>query len=200
VTIKDSYPLPRIDDCLDALAGCKWFSTPDLCSGYWQVAMAEADKPAEGGSLSPPQPDPKHPPPSQQFPSESSESKKAFIVTGSKSDLRASQVADDDLGKIIAWKESCPSRPAWKDVSTENKTIKTYWSQWDCLSLRNGVLCQRWESEAGDKVHWQLVMPSSLRNDVLQELHTEETAGHLDVNKTLGRVKESSIGPGAQKM
>jgi len=44
VTIKDSYPLLRIDDCLDALAGCKWFSTLDLCSGYWQVAMAEADK------------------------------------------------------------------------------------------------------------------------------------------------------------
>ena len=46
-TVKDSYPLPRIDDCLDALAGCKWFSTLDLCSGYWlwQVAMDEEDKP-----------------------------------------------------------------------------------------------------------------------------------------------------------
>ena len=30
VTVKDSYPLPRIDNCLDALAGCKWFSTLDL--------------------------------------------------------------------------------------------------------------------------------------------------------------------------
>ena len=45
VTVKDSYPLPRIDDCLDALAGCSWFSTLDLCSGYWQVAMNEEDKP-----------------------------------------------------------------------------------------------------------------------------------------------------------
>lgn len=44
VTIKDSYPLPRIDDCLDVLAGYKWFSTLDLCGGYWQVAMAQADK------------------------------------------------------------------------------------------------------------------------------------------------------------
>ena len=157
------------------------------------------DKPAEGGSLTSPQPDPKPPPESQQFQSEISVSKKAFVVTGSKSDLRASQVADDDLGKIIAWKESCPSRPAWKDVSTENKSIKTYWSQWDRLSLRNGVLCRRWESEAGDEVRWQLVMPSSLRNDVLQELHTEETAGHLGVNKTLGRVKERFYWPGCTK-
>ena len=45
VTVKDSYPLPRIDNCLDALAGCRWFCTLDLCSGYWQVAMSEEDKP-----------------------------------------------------------------------------------------------------------------------------------------------------------
>ena len=43
-TVKDSYPLPRIDDSLDALAGAQWFSTLDLSSGYWQVEMEEADK------------------------------------------------------------------------------------------------------------------------------------------------------------
>ena len=39
VTRKDSYPLPRIDDALDALSGSKYFSTIDLQSGYHQVAM-----------------------------------------------------------------------------------------------------------------------------------------------------------------
>ena len=42
-TRKDAYPLPRIDESLDALQKVRWFSTIDLLSGYHQVAMAEED-------------------------------------------------------------------------------------------------------------------------------------------------------------
>lgn len=44
VTIKDSYPLPRVDDALDALSGSAWFSTMDLQHGYWQVELEEKDR------------------------------------------------------------------------------------------------------------------------------------------------------------
>ena len=44
ITKKDSYPLPRIDDTIDSLAGAKWFSTLDLKSGYWQVQLSDEAK------------------------------------------------------------------------------------------------------------------------------------------------------------
>ena len=40
LTVKDAYPLPRIDDSLYLLGSQQWFSTMDLASGYWQVVMS----------------------------------------------------------------------------------------------------------------------------------------------------------------
>ena len=39
MTVKDAYPLLRIDDSLDHLSGEQWFSTLNLCSGCWQVEL-----------------------------------------------------------------------------------------------------------------------------------------------------------------
>ena len=43
VTRKDAYPLPRIDETLEALGGAKHFTTLDLISGYWQVVVEPDD-------------------------------------------------------------------------------------------------------------------------------------------------------------
>ena len=44
VTVKDAYPLPLIEECINSLAGKKWFCTLDMNSGYWQIPVAEEDK------------------------------------------------------------------------------------------------------------------------------------------------------------
>jgi hypothetical protein len=43
VTIKNKYPLPRIDILFDQLAGAQVFSKIDLCSGYHQIKICDED-------------------------------------------------------------------------------------------------------------------------------------------------------------
>ena len=43
ITVKDSYPMPRVDECIEALEGCCWFSSLDLQHGYWQIPMRKED-------------------------------------------------------------------------------------------------------------------------------------------------------------
>ena len=44
LTVKDQFPIPRMDEVIDALSGAKYFSTLDLASGYHQVKMDEGDR------------------------------------------------------------------------------------------------------------------------------------------------------------
>jgi len=43
VTVKNKYPLPRIDELMDQLGGAQWFSKIDLASGYHQIPIEPTD-------------------------------------------------------------------------------------------------------------------------------------------------------------
>ena len=43
-TIKDAYPVPFMDETIDAVNGARYFITLDLAYGYWQVGLREGDK------------------------------------------------------------------------------------------------------------------------------------------------------------
>jgi Reverse transcriptase (RNA-dependent DNA polymerase)/RNase H-like domain found in reverse transcriptase/Integrase zinc binding domain/Chromo (CHRromatin Organisation MOdifier) domain/Retroviral aspartyl protease len=44
ITVKNKYPLPRIDDLMDNLSGAKYFSSMDLTAGYHQIALHPGDR------------------------------------------------------------------------------------------------------------------------------------------------------------
>jgi hypothetical protein len=43
-TVKNRYPLLRIDDLFDQLSGVKMFRRINLCSGYYQIRIPEGDE------------------------------------------------------------------------------------------------------------------------------------------------------------
>lgn len=44
LTVTDSYPLPRIEDCIDQIGKCKYVTKFDLLKGYWQVPLTDRAK------------------------------------------------------------------------------------------------------------------------------------------------------------
>ena len=48
VTIKDAYPIPRIDESLSKLGDAKFFTTLDLGSAFWQVPLRKKDREKTG--------------------------------------------------------------------------------------------------------------------------------------------------------
>ena len=43
-TVKDTCPLPLMDECLDSLGDTKVFSALDAISGYWQMRIPESER------------------------------------------------------------------------------------------------------------------------------------------------------------
>ena len=43
ITVKNGYPLPKIQECLDQIGSAHFFSKIDLLSGYWQICIADGN-------------------------------------------------------------------------------------------------------------------------------------------------------------
>ena len=44
IAVRDTYPLPRMDECIDSLCEANVFTTLDCNSSYWQIPVAAKDK------------------------------------------------------------------------------------------------------------------------------------------------------------
>jgi hypothetical protein len=44
ITIPDTFPLPRMDECIDSLGDAALFTTLDFNSGYWQIPVHPRDR------------------------------------------------------------------------------------------------------------------------------------------------------------
>lgn len=102
--------------------------------------------------------------------------------------LRQKQLDDPVIGSILRLKEKSDNKPTWQEVAIEDKSLKAYWAVWELLNIKNGVLYQKHYNDITKDEHHLLVVPKSLREQILHELHGALTGGHLGSIKTTGKV------------
>ncbi|PIK57505.1 Retrovirus-related Pol polyprotein from transposon [Apostichopus japonicus] len=100
------------------------------------------------------------------------------------------QIDDSDIGPILLWKEVQDSRPNWEQITAGSPALKNYWSQWDRLLLKGGVLYRKFETDAGDSELHQLVVPKEIQEEILDKSHNHRLSGHFMAKKTLKRIRE----------
>ncbi|GBN21411.1 hypothetical protein AVEN_246369-1 [Araneus ventricosus] len=110
--------------------------------------------------------------------------------TWSVSEIQKAQLEDPDIRPILEKKLKLADRPSREEIAQESPATKRYWTLWDSLYLKDGVLYRKWESDDGRSCRWQLILPKSRIQAVLQETHDSASGGHFGVMKTLRRTRE----------
>ena len=77
------------------------------------------------------------------------------------------QKGDSKNGPIIRWMMEGNGRPQWTSVSACSEVTKIYWAQWDSLVMKQDILYRKWESTDGKEGKLQLIVPKSLREEIL---------------------------------
>ena len=103
----------------------------------------------------------------------------------STEELQKAQLNDPDLAKILNWLESKETPPI-NELYLCSPTVKRFWLTHSQLKVQGGVLYYKWE---GHPARLLLLVPTSLKEEVLQGCHDCPTSGHLGQKKTLARVK-----------
>ena len=70
----------------------------------------------------------------------------------------------------------------------KSPAARHYWVLWDTLEVHRDVLFKRFRMQDGTAEYLQLVVPQSLKEDILFQMHNSVISGHLGCKKTKARV------------
>lgn len=88
------------------------------------------------------------------------------------------------------WKES-DNEPAEHELFLCSPAIKHFWYCKSQLLLKNHILCYKWIDPVLPR--FLIVVPKTLRQDILKNNHDVKSSGHFGQTKTLNRIKQKFI-------
>ena len=113
-------------------------------------------------------------------------------VGRSSADLRQLQLDDPTIKPVLMAKDS-GDKPAPDSLKQYSPHTNRLFALWDQLVLIEEVLYRHFVSADGTEDHPQLVVPKSLQENILRQIHDD---GHLGQEKTLSRIKQKFYWPG----
>jgi transposase InsO family protein/predicted aspartyl protease len=109
--------------------------------------------------------------------------------------LKEAQQQDSEIGPVYAALLKSSEQPSKSEIMLWSRESKMLWYQWPRLSLRDGILCRRWDEPEALIGSWQLVIPVQFRQDLFQRAHGGMTGGHLGLKKTEGQLQRRMYWP-----
>ena len=116
---------------------------------------------------------------------QSSTDMRQWLEAKSMDDILREQTQDFKISTVLSWKNASAEQPKWELVSHLDADCKTYWSQWNRLVVKNGMLYRRWICEKTGSDLFELFVPETWRNDIVKMFHADPGAGHMGVKRTV---------------
>ena len=109
------------------------------------------------------------------------------IESYSSEQLREKQLLDSDLAPVLTWLQQ--GEPSEAELFIKSPIVKHLWKCKSQLELKDGVLFYKWDYGTTTKL--KLVIPESLKQDILSFTHDTKVGGHFGRDKTLERARNS---------
>ena len=121
----------------------------------------------------------------------------ALAVLVPPENMNQLQLKDPHIGPVLQAKLE-GKKPDQQSIQAASGSTKRLFQIWDQLAVKHDCLYRLYHHPARESEDhiWQLVIPMTKRNEVLQDLHEGVLGGHLGEEKTLSRIKERYYWPG----
>ncbi|MCG8044299.1 MAG: DDE-type integrase/transposase/recombinase, partial [Candidatus Thiodiazotropha endolucinida] len=97
------------------------------------------------------------------------------------------QTEDPDIGPMLEAKVS-GNKPSSQTMVTRGPACRHYWILWDSLVVHDGLLFKKFARQDGSGEYLQLLVPSSMKKEIMYQMHDSLISGHLGVKKTKAKI------------
>ena len=117
------------------------------------------------------------------------------LVTYCSDDLKKAQTEDKDIVSIMKLLKEHPHRkPKGNEISHHGPVVKSLWTKWGEIRIRDGVLFREWLDRFGITRMRYMVL-ETLRCGFFQGLHDNPLGAHQGINRTLLHLKHCYYWP-----